>query len=70
VTEPRKYNSTMRYVGLGSQMMAALLVAVWGGWKLDKIIGWKFPVLLLLLPLLALIVTLWKLIKEFNKPGK
>lgn len=61
---------TMRYVGLGSQMMAMLLVAVWGGWKLDGLIGWKFPLLLILLPLLALGISLYQLIREFNKPKK
>jgi hypothetical protein len=63
-------NSTMRYVGLGTQWMVLLLVAVWGGWKLDQKTGWKFPLFTVLFPLLALIVSLWQIIKEFNKPNK
>jgi hypothetical protein len=63
-------NSTMRYVGLGTQWMVLLLVAVWGGWKLDQNTGWKFPLFTVLFPLLALVVSLWQLIKEFNKPKK
>lgn len=63
-----KNRDTMRYVGLGSQMMAMLLVAVWGGWKLDSIVGWRFPVFLLSFPLLALGISLYKLIKEISKP--
>ena len=70
MSSPNRSNDTMRYVGLGSQMMAMLLVAVWGGWKLDNLIGWKFPLLLILLPLLALCVSLYQLIGEFNKPKK
>jgi F0F1-type ATP synthase assembly protein I len=70
MSSPNKTNDTMRYVGLGSQMMAMLLVAVWGGWKLDNLIGWKFPLLLILLPLLALCISLYQLIREFNKPKK
>lgn len=63
-------NTTMRYVGLGTQWIVLLLAAVWGGWKLDQKIGWKFPLLTVTLPLLALVVSLWQLIKEFSKPKK
>lgn len=70
MSDTEKYRNTMRYVGLGTQLMAMMLVAVWGGWKLDKLIGWRFPLLLLLLPLIALGFSLWQLIREFNKPKK
>ena len=69
-TEKNRNASTMRYIGLGTQWMVMLSIAVWGGWKLDQVIGWKFPLLLILFPLLALGVSLWQLIKEFNKPKK
>lgn len=70
MSESDKYNSTMRYVSLGTQWMVMLGVAVWGGWKLDQKIGWKFPVLTITFPLIALCISLWQLIKEFNKPKK
>ncbi len=70
MSEKGKYGNTMRYVGLGSQMMALLLVSLWLGNKLDDVIGWRFPVLLVTLPLLALVVSLWQLIKAFDKPKK
>ena len=60
----------MRYIGLGTQWMVLLLAAVWLGWKADGWIGWKFPVLLITLPLLALGVSLWQLVRAFNKPKK
>jgi hypothetical protein len=50
--------------------MVLLLAAVWLGWKADGWIGWKFPVLLITLPLLALGVSLWQLVRTFNKPKK
>ena len=66
-----KYGNTMRYAGLATQWMVMLLVAFWLGYSLDfKWIGWKFPLFLILLPLLSLGVSLWQLIKEFNKPKK
>ncbi len=60
----------MKYVGLGTQWMLLLLLAVWGGMKLDGMTGWKVPVFVITLPLLALGVSLWQLIREFNKPKK
>lgn len=71
MSEHRKYNDAMRYVGLGTQLMVLLLLAFFLGYKLDfQWIGWKFPLFLILLPLLALSVSLWQLVKEFNKPKK
>lgn len=66
----RDTRSTLRYVGLGSQMMAMLLAGVWGGWKLDGWIGWEVPVLTIVLPLIALCYSLYQIIREFNKKTK
>ena len=60
----------MRYLGLGTQWMAMLLLAVWAGYKIDQRTGWNFPLFLILLPLIALGYSLWQIIREFNKPGK
>lgn len=69
--EKGRYHTTLRYAGLATQWMVLLLVAFWLGYHLDfKWIGWKFPLFLILLPLLALGVSLWQLIREFNKPKK
>jgi F0F1-type ATP synthase assembly protein I len=57
----------MRYAGLATQWMVMLLAGVWLGLKLDRYIGWKFPLFTILFPLIALIVSLWGIIKEFNK---
>lgn len=66
--QTNKQKNIMRYVGLGTQWMALLLLAVWGGMKLDGKIKWKFPICTVLLPLIALIYSLWKIIREFSKP--
>jgi hypothetical protein len=68
--DPEKYNNAMRYASLGAQWLVMLLVAVWGGIKLDAWIGWKFPLFTIVLPLFALCLSLWLLIKELNKPKK
>lgn len=65
-----KNREILRYAGLGTQWMVMLLLAVWAGWQLDKKTGWKFPIFIIILPLIALIISLWQLIKAFNKPKK
>ncbi len=65
-----KNRNILRYAGLGTQWMAMLLLAVFGGYKLDNLIGWKFPLFIISLPLVALGISLWQLIREFNKPKK
>jgi F0F1-type ATP synthase assembly protein I len=68
--DSNKNSNVMKYAGLATQMMAMLVAGVWLGWKTDKWIGWKFPLFLILFPLLALGLSLWQIIREFNKPGK
>ncbi|RYE12751.1 MAG: ATPase F0F1 [Sphingobacteriales bacterium] len=65
-----KYRSAMRFVGLGTQWMVMLLLAVWAGNKLDHMTGWKFPLFIVSLPLMALGISLWQVIRIFNKPQK
>jgi hypothetical protein len=61
-------NTAMRYAGLATQWMVMLAIAVWVGYKLDEKTGWKFPLFIILLPLIALGISLWRLIKEVSKP--
>lgn len=68
--EKNKQNNILRYAGLGTQWMVLLLATVWGGMKIDKKTGWRFPLFTVLLPLVALIYSLWKIIQEFSKPKK
>lgn len=62
--------TAMRYAGLATQWMAMLGIAAWGGYRLDKLTGWKLPLFIILLPLISLSVSLVKLVKELNRPGK
>lgn len=68
--EKRNSNNMMQYAGLASQWMFMLLAAVGAGWYLDKKTGWKFPLFIIILPLAALAVSLWRLVKVLNKPKK
>jgi branched-subunit amino acid permease len=70
MSSQRAPQNMMRYAGLATQWMAMLGIAVFAGYKLDKVLGWKVPVFLILFPVAALALSLWQLIKELNKPGK
>jgi len=59
----------MRYAGLATQWMVMMLIAVWAGLKLDQKIGWK-ALFVVLFPLISLVLSMWQLMREFNKPKK
>ncbi len=58
--------SPWRYLGLATQIMVYLVLAVWVGYRLDKFLG-IFPVLTALFPLLILVILFYKLIRETRK---
>ena len=53
----------IRYLGLGTQLLAYLSVAIFGGYLVDHRLH-CFPLLTALLPLLVLGAVFYKLIKE------
>lgn len=59
----KKSKTLLRYAGLGSEMLVMLGGATFLGYKADRWIAWDFPVLLIIFPLLALGLLLWRLIK-------
>jgi F0F1-type ATP synthase assembly protein I len=70
VKEPKQPQNMMRYAGLATQLMLLMLIGVWGGHKLDKLLNWKVPLFLILFPLISLALSMWQLLKELNKPKK
>jgi hypothetical protein len=57
----------MRFAGLGAQIFATLGLAVFAGYKLDKWLHISLPLLVWLLPLIAVSATIYKLIKDTSK---
>ena len=70
MSAPKQTQSVLRYAGLATQWMVMLLVAVWIGHQIDKWTNWKIPVFIILLPLIALVLSFWKIINELSKPKK
>lgn len=66
----KKKSNMMRYVGLGAELMGTLGAATWLGWFIDGKTAWEFPLFIIILPLIALVYSLWKLIKAFDNTQK
>ena len=63
----QKQGNAMRYAGLATQWMVMMLAGVWVGLKLDKYLQWRVPVFVILFPLVALVISLIGIVKEFNR---
>ena len=56
-----------RYSGIAFQMMAIILVATWGGIKLDKLTGFENPVFTIILSLLGVFAAIYTIIRDLIK---
>ena len=67
--QPEKGNDRLllKYLGLGTQIMVSLALAVFVGLKLDKWWSFSTPLLVWILPLLVLAVMIWQVIKDTSK---
>jgi hypothetical protein len=69
IDEPNKGNNKllMKYLGLATQLMVSLALAVFIGLKLDKWLSFSTPLLVWILPLLVLVGMIWQIIKDTSK---
>lgn len=58
------YNSYLRFTGLGFTMIGIILAFCFAGYWLDGVIGWKYPVLTIVLSLTGLAGSMVYLFKE------
>ena len=69
-SDPKKqkpYKDYLRYSGLGFQILFTIGTAAWVGYRIDRFIGWKFPVFLLLFVLGAFTGIIYKLYRSIDK---
>lgn len=69
-TRKESNKTLMRYLGLGTQLFAMLIIGLWIGKKLDLYFSFSFPLLVWLLPMLIIVSSLIKIIIDTNKKGK
>jgi hypothetical protein len=60
-------NDLLKYAGMATQFLATLGVAIFMGYKIDRYLQWKFPLLTLLLPIIALTSLLYKIYIDSSK---
>lgn len=65
--ESKGLNDYARYSGMAFQMLIIILIAVWGGTRLDKILELKTPVFTIVLSLLGVFAALYTSLKDFIK---
>lgn len=65
-----KNADVLRYAGLGTQLFVGLGLAVFGGIKADGWLKTPFPLLVWILPLLIIVILIYKLIKETSNQKK
>jgi len=63
--EKKALNSYVKYSSIAFQMLAIMLAGVFGGRELDKWVEWHFPVFTLTLTILAVMLAIYTVIKDF-----
>jgi membrane protein DedA with SNARE-associated domain len=62
-------NNILKYAGLATQILVLLGLAVFAGSKLDERLHFSTPVLIWVLPLLAIFFFIFRIIKETSNKG-
>ena len=60
-------NLLWKYAGLATQFLVGIGIAVYGGLQLDKWLKLKMPLAVWVLPLLLIIVVIYKIVKDTAK---
>lgn len=71
--QPSKKNNLdkfIKYSNIGVQMLAVILIGVFGGQKLDEVCGNENPIFLVIFSLLAVFAAIYLAIKDFIKLDK
>jgi len=58
-----------RYSGIAIQMLVIIFLGVFGGYKLDQVLGTK-PLLIVLLSLAGVTIAIYQAVKDFIKQKK
>ena len=60
----------LQYSGLATQLLVLIGITLWAGIKADKWLQFSFPLLTWLLPLIAFIALMLKIIKDTSNKRK
>jgi F0F1-type ATP synthase assembly protein I len=65
--KPSRYNSYLRYSGLGFQLLLTIGVCGWLGYEADQYLGNKYPIFMLLLGLLGFGGSMFQVYRSINR---
>ena len=60
-------NNYAKYSSIAFQMLAIILIGVWGGYKLDEWLDLRFPIFTVTLSLLSVIAAIYYVVKGLLK---
>ncbi len=67
----KKYlDNYARYTSIAFQMLAIILIGVFGGIKLDEWLELKFPVFTVILAILSVVLAIYYTVKDLVKPDR
>jgi ATP synthase protein I len=66
-TKKPQFDSYVKYTGMAFQLFAGIFLGVWGGIKLDAILGTK-PLFTVVLSLFGIAASMYSVLKDFIKP--
>lgn len=63
-------NFYAKYSSIAFQMIAIILIGVFGGMKLDQLLKLQFPIFTVVLSLISVVLAMYYVVKDLIKPNK
>ncbi len=67
LSKKKSFDNFIRYSSISSQMLVIILVGIFGGVKLDKLIKIDFPVFTVILSFVSVSLAIYYAVKDFIK---
>ncbi len=67
LSKKKSFDNFIRYSSISSQMLVIILVGIYGGVKLDKLIKLDFPVFTVILSFVSVALAIYYAVKDFIK---
>ncbi|MCK4664505.1 MAG: AtpZ/AtpI family protein [Bacteroidales bacterium] len=65
--EKKQLSNSVKYSSIAFQMIAIILLSVFGGIKLDEYLSWDYPVFTAVFSILGVFIAMYYAIKDFLK---
>ena len=62
-----KFKAYAKYSNMAMQMLVIIVLGTFGGFKLDELLDWGFPVFTVVLSLLSVVIAIYISVKDLLK---